>query len=127
MIFLLLKFQRKMSGQIFTPDLYNIQPIDSTNWEDLENCSLPFPLQFPDTPLEDEADLLPILELDPELELNLDQSCDVSPENLVDDIVTRLEISDELSRLHVMVCGFCQSVFHYVDQARKLSQFLSHI
>lgn len=109
-----------MSGQIFTPDLYNIQPIDSTNWEDLENISLPslpFPLQFPDTPLEDEADLLPILELDPELELNLDQSCDVSPENLVDDIVTRLDISDELSRLHVMVCGFCQSVFHYVDQA----------
>ena len=105
-----------MSGQIFTPDLYNIQQIDSTNWEDLENCSLPFPLQFPDTPLEDEADLLPILELDPELELNLAQSCDVSPESLVDDIVTRLDVSDELSRLHVMVCGFCQSVFHYVDQ-----------
>ena len=106
-----------MSGQIFTPDLYNIQPIDSTNWEDLENIYLPFPLQFPDTPLEDEADLLPILELDPELELNLDQSCDVSPENLVDDLVTRLDISDEISRLHVMVCGFCHSVFHYVDQA----------
>ena len=107
-----------MSGNIFPPDLYNI---DSSHWEELENISLPSlpsPLQFPDTPLEDEADLLPVLELDPDLELHLEQSCDVSPENLVDDIVTRLDVSDELSRLHVMVCGFCQSVFHFIDQAR---------
>ena len=38
-----------------TDSLYNVSP---QNWEDLENISLPsLPfLQFPETPLEDEAD-----------------------------------------------------------------------
>ena len=103
---------------MFSPDLYSI---DSSHWEELENISLPslpFPIQFPDTPLEDEADLLPMLELDPDLQLHLEQSCEVSPESLVDDLVTRLEVSDELSRVHVMVCGFCHSVFHFIDEGR---------
>ena len=122
----------KMSGHMFSPDLYSI---DSSHWEELENISLPslpFPIQFPDTPLEDEADLLPMLELDPDLQLHLEQSCEVSPESLVDDLVTRLEVSDELSRVHVMVCGFCHSVFHFIDEGRtsqisfSYSKHLSH-
>ena len=99
-------------------------------WEDLENISLPslpFQLQFPDIPLhcEDEADLLPILHLDQDFELSLDQTCAdvagrVTEDTLIGDYVTRLEASDQVSRLHVMVCGFCHSVFHFIDQ------FISH-
>ena len=99
-------------------------------WEDLENISLPslpFQLQFPDIPLQcdDEADLLPILHLDPDFELSLDQSCvnvagTVTEDTVIDDYVARLEVSQQVSKLHVMVCGSCHSVFHFIDQ------FISH-
>ena len=101
-------------------------------WEDLENISLPslpFQLQFPDseTPLqcEDEADLLPSLHLDPDpdLDLGLDiaaMAASVTADSVLEDHVSRLEVSDQLSRLHVMVCGFCHRVFHHTDQ------FISH-
>ena len=40
-------------------DSDSLYSVSSQHWEDLENISLPslpFQLQFPDTPLEDEAD-----------------------------------------------------------------------
>ena len=100
-------------------------------WEDLENISLPslpFQLQFPDIPLQcdDEADLLPILHLDPDFELSLDQSlvnvADTvrTEDKVIEDYVSRLEVSEQVSKLHVMVCGSCHSVFHFIDQ------FISH-
>ena len=102
-------------------------------WEDLENISLPslpFQLQFPDSDspvpfqCEDEADLLPVLHLDSDLELSLAQSCDLvsgaSTDQILRDHVNRLEVSNQMSRLHVMVCGSCHQVFHFIDQ------FISH-
>ena len=69
-------------------------------WEDLEKISLPslpFQLGFPDSevPLhcEDEADLLPVLNLDNDLELSLAQSgaglAGLSAESVLEDHVDR--------------------------------------
>ena len=30
--------------------------------------------------------------------------------------------SDHLARLHVLVCGFCHSVFHVLDEFKRYSQ-----
>jgi len=72
----------------------------------------------------DEADLLPVLHLDSDLELSLAQSCDLvsgaNPEQILREHVNRLEVSNQVSRLHVMVCGLCHTAFHFIDQ------FISH-
>ena len=69
-------------------------------WEDLESISLPsipFQLGFPDSDIpvhcEDEADLLPVLNLDNDLELGLAQSsaslAGLSAETVLEDHVDR--------------------------------------
>ena len=71
-------------------------------WEDLEKISLPslpFQLGFPDSDIplhcEDEADLLPVLNLDNDLEISLAQSSSglagLSAETVLEDHVDRLE------------------------------------
>ena len=39
---------------------------------------------------------------------------------IITDPIFRLEASSGVQRLHVMVCGYCHSVFHFMDQ------FISH-
>jgi len=100
-------------------------------WEDLEIesislPSLPFQLQFPNSgtiPLhcEDEADLFPGLHLDSDFELTLDQQhLDILPDDILGDPLSRIKVGEEMCKLHVMVCGYCHSVFHNVEK------FISH-
>jgi len=101
-------------------------------WEDLENISLPslpFQLQFPNTgtiPLhcEDEADLFPGLHLDSDLELTLDQQhLDILPDDILGDPITRIKVGEDVSKLHVMVCGHCHAVFHVIDKFIRHTHF----
>merc|ERR1712233_130231 len=43
----------------------------------------------------------------------------VTAESLLSDYLSRWELSDHFSRLHVLVCGFCHSVFHVIDEFRS--------
>ena len=47
----------------------------------------------------------------------------ITAETLVSDYSCSWEISDHFSKLHVLVCGFCHSVFHVIDQFRSHTTF----
>jgi len=121
-------------------DSDSLYSVSSQHWEDLENISLPslpFQLQFPDTPLEDEADqsdMTPhgISVIDPQsvrdcqLEMCMMSSmgqATITAESLLSDYMSRWEVADHFSRLHVLVCGCCNSVFHVIDQFRSHTTF----
>ena len=116
--------------------LYSVSP---QHWEDLENISLPsLPfLQFPETPLEDEADQsdmtphgIPIIDphsvSDSQLEMSVMSSMahtTITTDSLVSEYLSRWEMAEHFSKLHVLVCGFCHSVFHVIDQFRSHTTF----
>jgi len=118
----------ELDGSLFNDDLFSV---------DLENIaipSLPLHFQFPDTDLADEADksdmgAVGLSVIDPHFvrESNIEdcvieavgQVGPVSSGHRLDDCLSSFDVARHYSRLHVLVCGFCHSVFHVIDEFRS--------
>jgi len=119
----------ELDSSIFGDELFSV---------DLENIdipSLPLHFQIPGTDLADEADksdmgVVALSVIDPHFvkESNIDEFVkdavgQVDPgattTNQFSDCLSSFDVAKHYASLHILVCGFCHSVFHVIDEFRS--------